>query len=58
MKHLFSKGKKNDDGSFVIDKKSVERWERQMKTKYKDLSKSEKDSDRDEADKTINIIEK
>lgn len=57
MKHLFSKGKKNEDGSFTINKESVKRWEDQMKTDYKNLSKAEKDSDRNEADKTINIIE-
>ena len=58
MKYLFTKGKKNDDGSFTINKESVNRWERQMKTNYKNLSQKEKDSDRKEADKTIKIVEK
>ncbi len=58
MKHLFTKGKKNDDGSFTIDTESVKIWERQIKTDYKDLSQYEKDSDRDEVDRTIKIINK
>lgn len=58
MKYLFEKGNKNDDGTFTINKDSVERWERQMKTDYKDLSEKEKDSDRIEADKYLKAFRK
>lgn len=58
MKYLFNKSKKNPDGSVTIPKESVKRWERQMKTNYKDLTKSEKDSDRHEVKRQMNIIGK
>lgn len=32
------------------------RWERQIKTSYEDLSEKEKDSDREWANKVLNII--
>ena len=57
MEYLFSKGTKNEDGSFTITAWAVERWERQVNTDYKDLSESEKDSDRKEADKFIDVFE-
>ncbi len=56
MKYLFSKNDKNKDGSFTISKELVDRWERQIKTSYKDLSESEKDSDRKEADKFLKLF--
>ena len=40
---------KNEDGSLTIPKSRVERWERQIKTKYAELSEEEKESDRNEA---------
>jgi len=56
MKYLFSKNKKNKDGSFTIPKEFVDRWERQMNTSYEDLSEPEKDSDRKEADKFLKML--
>ena len=50
MKYLFSKSTKNPDGSVTIPKDLVDRWTRQMTTKYEDLPEKEKPSDRDEAD--------
>jgi len=41
----------------VIPEDCVKRWERQMKTKYKDLSESEKNSDRLEANKILRVID-
>lgn len=38
----------NDDGSITIPANYVKHWERQIHTDYKDLSQSEKDSDRDQ----------
>ncbi len=37
---------KNEDGTLTMPKEKVERWERQIKTNYKDLSEKEKESDR------------
>ena len=58
MEHLFKKSKKNDDGTVTIPKDKVQRWERQMKTDYEDLSNKEKESDRKEVRKFIKIVKK
>ena len=56
MKHLFSVSKKNKDGTVIIPKDKVERWERQVKTDYEDLSGKEKESDRKEVRKFVKLI--
>jgi hypothetical protein len=56
MKHLFSKSRKNDDGTVTIPAWAVERWARQMNTDYKDLPEEEKESDREEARKVIQVL--
>lgn len=58
MEHLFKKSKKNPDGTVTIPKDKVQRWERQMKTDYEDLSNKEKESDRKEVRKFIKIVKK
>lgn len=47
MRYMFSKGTHNPDGTWTMPKWAVERWMRQMETKYEDLSEQEKKSDRD-----------
>jgi len=56
MEHLFNKSEKNKDGTVTIPKDKVDRWERQMKTDYDDLSNKEKESDKKEVRKFIKII--
>ena len=56
MKHLFSFTSAPLGGAFVIPASNVKRWKRQMNTPYEDLSEEEKDSDRKEADKFLEII--
>ena len=56
MKYMFSKCEKLEGGAVIIPKASVERWERQMNTKYEDLPEEEKHSDRAEADKMLDIF--
>ena len=56
MEHLFKKSKKNPDGTVTIPKSKVDRWERQMKTDYEDLSNKEKESDRKEVRKFVKIM--
>jgi len=56
MQYLFSLSKKNRDGSITIPVELVNRWKRQINTKYKKLSEKEKDSDRLEADRIIKIV--
>lgn len=58
MEHLFKKSKKNADGTVIIPKDKVDRWERQMKTDYEDLSNKEKESDRKEVRKFVKILKK
>lgn len=55
MKYLFTTCQKNDDGSVLIPAEKVIRWTRQVNTEYKDLSEQEKKSDRDQADKILNL---
>lgn len=57
MKYLFEKGCSNNDGSFTIYPANVERWLRQMNTDYAELPETERESDRDEADKMLAIVE-
>lgn len=56
MSYVFKCSTLNEDGSVTIPKESVERWLRQMRTPYEELSETEKDSDRKEADQYIRIV--
>lgn len=56
MKYLFEQGKFNDDETWTMPAWAVVRWRRQMTTKYSLLSASEKDSDRKEADKFLEVF--
>lgn len=55
--HLFSKCKINSDGSLTIPKEFVDRWTRQINTKYNDLSEEEKTFDRKEAIRILKCLE-
>ena len=57
MAYQFSKGEFNEDGSWTMPAGLVKRWQRQMTTSYNDLSETEKDSDRKEADATILLLQ-
>lgn len=56
MQYLFKKSKKNNNGTVTIPKWAVDRWSRQANTLYDKLSEDEKESDRDEAKKMIDIL--
>ncbi|MCP6727358.1 MAG: hypothetical protein KJI69_05115 [Patescibacteria group bacterium] len=56
MDYMFTCGIFNIDGSFTLPKEKVERWKRQMETKYKDLPEAEKESDREWANKALKAI--
>lgn len=56
MKYLFSKGEINIDGTWTMPKWAVERWQRQMNTKYENLSEQEKKSDKEEAEGMLKIL--
>lgn len=54
--YAFSKGTVNGDGTLTFPAWAVERWVRQMRTEYADLSEEEKLSDRAEADQMLAIM--
>ena len=56
QKYLHSCCTKNEDGSLTIPKDKVERWNRQMKTDYENLTEKEKISDRRQVIETLNTI--
>lgn len=55
MKYMFEKGTFNADGTYTMPQWAVERWMRQANTPYADLPPGEKESDRLEADRMIEI---
>jgi len=56
MTFLFSKCTRINGGGRYIPVEFVERWQRQIDTDYAGLSEDERDSDRKEADKFIDLI--
>lgn len=57
MKYLFSKSNVNVSGGCVlIPAWAAKRWTRQMNTPYSELPEEEKESDREEADKILAVI--
>ena len=57
MKYMLDQGIFNADGTWTMPKESVDRWQRQMITSYSNLPEREKESDREEADKILAIME-
>lgn len=56
MRYLFSVSVHNGDGSVTIQAPEADRWKRQTRTMYKDLSTKEQASDIDQAIKVINAL--
>ena len=56
MDYLFSKCQLRHDGSAIIPSSAVKRRQRLMITRYTDLPESEKEKDRKEADKFLEIL--
>jgi hypothetical protein len=56
MEYLFSHSIATGDGCEEIPGNLVDRWNRQMRTEYIDLSEKEKESDRKEADKFLALL--
>lgn len=54
--YLQSMGTRQPDGSLLIPPDLVERWDRQMSTRYENLSAQEKDSDRQQVLKYLSQI--
>ena len=56
MRWMFSVGTFNADGTWIMPAEKVQQWQRQMNTPYSELSEQEKESDRDQADKTLSVL--
>lgn len=56
MKYLFSKSRRNMDGSVTIPASLVNRWSRQVATSFADLPLQEQQSDLLEADTIITVL--
>lgn len=60
MKYLFSQcdnaPSEFEEGTQLLPAWAFDRWQRQMNTKYEDLTENEKKSDREHADKIVGII--
>ena len=57
MRYQFSRCIVNADGSLTSPADYVERWRRQMETTYSQLPEPERESDREQADKILQILE-
>lgn len=57
MQYIFNVCGYNSDGTLTIPADYVSRWRRQLATIYSDLPEKEKKSDRDEADRILNIFD-
>lgn len=56
QRYLHDQCARLDDGSLVIPKELVERWEAQITTPYADLTPEERESDRDQVRRYLPII--
>lgn len=57
QRYLHGKCERQPDGSLVIPADLVRRWEAQIDAPYRQLSEAEKDSDREQVRKVIQLIE-
>ena len=53
MRYMFTKIYYSQGGDWVVPDADIKKWTKQAHTPYSKLSESEKDSDRDQADKLI-----
>jgi hypothetical protein len=56
MVYLFNLSQSNGDGTITIPANLVARWQGQIATPYAELSEREKNSDREEADKVLQLV--
>lgn len=58
QRYVHSQAIVQGDGALTIPAELVERWERQIKTAFDDLSPAEQKSDRDQVRKVLPIIQR
>lgn len=54
--YMHGKATRQADGSLLIPHDLVRQWERQLQTRYSDLSEKEKESDREQVRKYLPVI--
>ena len=57
QRYMHSKGTRLPDGSLVLPADLVARWDRQIDTRFQDLTENEKESDREQVRKYLPLIE-
>jgi hypothetical protein len=58
QKYVHEKGRRQSDGSVLLPADLVSRWERQINTSYEDLTNEEKNSDREQVQKYLPLLER
>ena len=56
MRYVFKICDTDDYGNVIITENLVNRWHDQINTSYANLSEKEKDSDREQADKVLEVL--
>lgn len=57
QRYMHGKAARQEDGSLLIPADLVARWEKQIATDYADLSAEEQESDREQVERYLPIIE-
>jgi hypothetical protein len=57
QRYMHGKATKQEDGSLLIPADLVERWEKQIATDYADLPADEQESDKEQVERYLPIIE-
>lgn len=56
QRYVHDQGERSSNGGLVLSKDLIERWERQIATDYADLSDQEKESDREQVRRYLEVI--
>jgi len=56
QRYLHSKCSRKADGSLLLPAELVQKWEKQIATKYEDLGEEQKESDRDQVRRYLPLI--
>lgn len=57
QRYMHSKASRQEDGTLVIPADLVARWEKQIVTSYSDLTAKEQESDREQVERYLPLIE-
>lgn len=57
MRYMFTQGTVNPDGTWTMPAEKVQRWGGQLRTPYSALTEKERESDREQADKVLEVLQ-